>query len=133
MKKICLLLILQIFVCSLFAQKQEPVAVQRPEPVNPMKDKQEYQGYTIRLLHTIPVQPGAGNLNFIILKDNRLVMQAHQNPANFPIVKIKTKEEAYKVARWFIDDFKRTGHWQISIPPHIINELKPGTTTYQKN
>ena len=62
MKKIYLLMILQIVVFAVFAQKNEPVNVQRPEPVNPMKDKQEYQGYTIRLMPAMPMPGSMGSM-----------------------------------------------------------------------
>ena len=55
MKKIYLLMILQMTVFAVFAQKNESFNLQRPEPVNPMKDKQEYQGYTIRLMPAMPM------------------------------------------------------------------------------
>ena len=74
MKKIYLLMILQIVLFAVFAQKHEPVNVQRPEPVNPMKDKQEYQGYTIRLMPAMPVPSSMGSYGFDILKDNKPVV-----------------------------------------------------------
>src|SRR5688572_29415322 len=124
MKKICLLMVLQIAVCTLFAQKQEPVNVQRPEPVNPMKDKQEYQGYTIRLM---PAMPGPGNMSgygFDILKDNKPVVHQFKNPLVFSPKGIQKKEDAYKIAQWMIREYKSTGHWQSIVPPHVTHKLK---------
>ena len=124
MKKICLLIILQIAVCTLFAQKNEPVNLQRPEPVNPMKDKQEYQGYTIRLMPAMPIPQSMGSYGFDILKDNKPVVHQFQNPLPFSPKGIQKKEDAYKIAQWMIQEYKKTGHWQNIVPPHIAHELK---------
>ena len=90
MKKICLLMILQIAV-AVFAQKNEP-NVQRPEPVNPMKDKQEYEGYTIRLIPAMPAPGSMGSYGFDILKDNKPVVHQFQNPLPFSPKGIQKKD-----------------------------------------
>src|ERR1700686_3540142 len=112
MKKICLLMILQIAVCILFAQKHEPINLQRPEPVNPMKDKQEYQGYTIRLVPAMPIPGNMGSYGFDILKDNKPVVHQFQNPLPSSPKGIQKKDDAYKIAEWIIREYKNTGHWQ---------------------
>lgn len=117
-------MILQIVIFAVFAQKNEPVTVQRPERVNPMKDKQEYQGYTIRLMPAMPVPGSMGSYGFDILKDKKLVMHQFQNPLPFSPKGIQKKEDAYKVAQWMIQEYKNTGHWQNIMPPHIAQELK---------
>ena len=124
MKKIYLLMILQIVVFSVFAQKHEPVNLQRPEPVNPMKDKQEYQGYTIRLMPAMPVPGSMGSYGFDILKDNKPVVHQFQNPIPFLPKGIQKKVDAYKIAQWIIREYEKTAHWQNIIPPHIAHQLK---------
>jgi hypothetical protein len=124
MKKIYLLMILQILVFAVFAQKNEPVTVQKPEPVNPMKDKQEYQGYTIRLMPAMPMPGSMGSYGFDILKDNKPLVHQLRNPLPFSPKGIQKKDDAYKIAQWMIREYKNTGHWQNIVPPHIAHELK---------
>ena len=133
MKKICLLIILQIAVCTLFAQKNEPVKFQRPEPVNPMKDKQEYQGYTIRLMPAMPVPGSMGSYGFDILKDNKPVVHQFQNTLLFSPKGIQKKDDVYKIAQWMIQEYKNTGHWQNIVPPHMVHELKIETHSLIQN
>ena len=133
MKKIYLLMILQIIVFTVFAQKNEPVNVQRPEPVNPMKDKQEYQGYTIRLMPAMAVPGSMGGYGFDILKDNKPVVHQFQNPLPFSPKGIQKKGDAYKIAQWMIREYKKTGHWQKIVPPHIAHELKIETHSLIQN
>jgi hypothetical protein len=124
MKKIYLLIIMQIAVFTLFAQRHEPLNVQKPESVNPMKDKQEYQGYIIRLMPAMPVPGTMGSYGFDILKDNKPVVHQFQNPLPFSPKGIQKKEDAYKIAQWMIRDYIKTGHWQNIVPPHMALELK---------
>ena len=124
MKKISLFIILQAAVFTVFAQKNEPVKVQRPEPVNPVKDKQEYQGYTIRLMPGTSRPESMGSFGFNILKDNKLLVHRFQNPLPFSPKGIQKKGDAYKIAQWMIREYKNTGHWQKIVPPHIAHELK---------
>ena len=133
MKKIFLLMILQIAVCTLFAQKHEPVNVQRPEPVNSMKDKKEYQGYTIRLMNAMPMTGSMGSYGFDILKDNKPVVHQFKNPLPFSPKGIQKKEDAYKIAQRMIQEYKNTGHWQNIVPPHIAHELKIETNSLIQN
>jgi hypothetical protein len=70
-EKICLLIILQVAVFTAFAQKLDSSNFHRPEPVNPIMDKQEHRGYIIRLK-----SENVGSYGFDILKDNKPV--AHQ-------------------------------------------------------
>ena len=97
MKKISLFIILQIAVCTLFAQKHEPGNLQRPEPVNPMKDKQEYQGYAIRLMPAMPGPESFGSYGFDILKDNKPVVHQFQNPLPFSPKGIQKKRMLVKL------------------------------------
>ena len=124
MKKIYLPMILQIVVFAVFAQKNEPISVQRPEPVNSMKDKQEYQGYTIRLINAMPMTGSTGSYGFDILKDNKPVVHQFQNPLPFSPKGVQKKDDAYKIAQWIIREYKNTGHWENIMPPHIAHELK---------
>src|SRR5688500_11693946 len=104
MKRIYLLIMLQIVACTLFAQKNEPV--------NPMTDKQEYEGYTVRLMPAMAGQESTVIYGFYILKDNKPVVHQFQNPLPFSPKGIQKKEDAYKIAQWMIREYKNTGHWQ---------------------
>ena len=123
MKKIYLPIILQIVVFAVFAQKNEPINIQRPEPVT-MKDKQEYQGYKIRLINAMPMTGSRVSYGFDILKDNKPVVHQFQNPMPFSPKGVQKKDDAYKIAQWTIREYKNTGHWQNIVPPHIAHELK---------
>ena len=124
MKKIYVFILLQILAVAVFAQKNEPVNVQRHEPVNPIKDNQEYQAYTIRLLPALSLPGSLGSYGFDILKDKKLVMHQFENPLPFYPKGVQKKEDAYKIAQWMIEQHKTTGHWQHAMPPHIAHELK---------
>src|SRR5450432_1492192 len=123
MKKIFLLIILQIAVFALFAQKNEPASVQRPEPVNPLKDKQEYEEFTIRLMPAMPTPASIGSYGFDILKDNKPVVHQFQNPLPFSPKGIQKKDDAYKIAQWMIREYKKTGKWQY-FPSRVAHELQ---------
>ena len=133
MKKIHLFIILQIGVCTLFAQKYEPVNVQRPEPVNPMKDKQDYQGYTIRLMPAMPKPGSMDSYGFDIFINNKPVVHQFKNPLLFSPKGIQKKEDAYKIAYWMIQEYEKTGRWQNIVPPHIAHELKIETNSFIQN
>jgi len=132
MKTIYLLAILQIAAVTLFAQNNELVNLQRSGPVNSMKDKQEYRGYTIRLLN-LPVQGNMGRYGFDILENNKLVKHQFQNPLPFSLKGVQKKSDAYEIAKWMIREYKHSGHWQNIIPPHIAHELKIETPNLIQN
>ena len=77
-KKLLVLAIFSTITLLSNAQKQKHL-----EPVNPVKDKQEYQGYTIRLMPGLPVPRSMDSYSFIILKDNKLVVHPIRNPLPF--------------------------------------------------
>ena len=110
--------------CMYSICKKMNINVQRPEPVNPMKDKQEYQGYTIRLMPAMPAPGSMGSYGFDILKDNKPVLHQVRNPLPFYPKGIQKKEDAYKIAQWMISEYTNTGHWPKIVPPHIARELK---------
>ena len=124
MKKILLITILQIAVFTVVAQKKEPVNVTRPEPVNPLSDKQEYLRYTIRLIPAMPAPGSVASYGFDILINNKPVVHQFQNPLPFSHNGIQKKEDASKIAQWIIQDYKKTGHWQNTVPAYIAHELK---------
>jgi len=127
MKKIYLILILQIAALVVCAQTNQPVNMQRPEPVNPMKDKQEYQGYTIRLMPALPTPQSMGSYGFDILQNNKPVVHQFENPLPFLPRGIQKKDDAYKIAQWMIREHAKTGHWENMVPPNVANELKIAT------
>jgi hypothetical protein len=124
MKKVLLITILQIAVFTVVAQKKEPVNVTRPEPVNPLSDKQEYLGYTIRLIPAMPAPGSVASYGFDILINNKPVVHQFQNPSPFSHKGILKKEDAYKIARWIIQNYRKTGHWQNTVSADVARELK---------
>ena len=119
---------LQCAVFTAFAQNQTPaVHAETYEPVNPVKDKQDYQGYTIMLMPALPTPQSMGSYGFDILKDNLPVVHQSQNASPFMPKGIQKKDDAYKIAQWMIREYKKTGHWQKMLPPHIAHELKLNT------
>jgi hypothetical protein len=81
MKKLNLALSLLILSMAAWAQ--------RNEPVNPQKDRQEYQGYTIRLLPAM-----AGSYGYNIVKGNQLFVFQYRNPFTGSQDGLRKKEDA---------------------------------------
>lgn len=99
MKIIFLFIMLQIAVFNALAQKLDSVNLRRPEPVNTMKDKQEYQGYSIRLLPAMPMPGGMVSYGFDILKDNKVVVHQVQNALFFSAKGIQKKRMLIKLRK----------------------------------
>ena len=93
MKKINLAFCLLFFGMAVLAQKQEPV--------NPQKDRQEFEGYIIRLLPAM-----SGTYGYDIFKGNERVLHQSRNPFTFSPMGLRTKEDAYKIAQWQIKQLK---------------------------
>jgi hypothetical protein len=124
MKKICVLIALQIAVCTLFAQKHEPLILQSHALTDGAKDTQKYQGYTIRLIPIMHRWQNTVSYGFDIIKENNALVQQLRNPLPFLPEGVQKKEDAYKVAQWMIREYIKTGRWQNTMPPLIANELK---------
>lgn len=125
MKIIFLLIMLQTLVAfNACAQKRGPANLSALEPVNPIKDKKEYQGYTIRLLPAMPMPGRMGSYAFDILRDNKPVVHQVQNPLPFFPKGLQKKDDAYKAAQWIIQEYQKTGHWQNVLPPHVAHDLR---------
>ncbi|ADB39906.1 hypothetical protein [Spirosoma linguale] len=99
------------------------LAAQQYEPVNPAKDKLDYQGYTIRLM------PGRdGSYGYSILKGKAVVAHQMHNPVSMAPVGLRRKEDVYKVARWQIEQVQ-TGKSGADIfakplPTRVAQELQ---------
>ena len=92
-----------------------------PEPINPVKDKQEYQGFTIRLMPAV-----GGFYGYDIFQGPKIVMHQYLNP--MPGKGLSTKDDAFKVATWVIKEYRKTGHWKPVVPPNVAKELKLSNT-----
>ena len=66
-------------------------------PVNPSKDKIEFQGFTVRLLPA-----AAGTYGYDILKDKALILHQTYNPFTMAPVGLRRKDDVYKIAKWQI-------------------------------
>ncbi len=117
MRKLCLLLLLQVATLALLAQQNEDA--QPHEPLNPQKDKKEFQGFTIRL------KPAPGNtyLFDILRRGTPAGAPLHHNPVTMLPQGFNSKADAYKVAEWMIKKQKKTGHIPPVLPPHIAKTL----------
>jgi len=91
MKKISLILLLQMILGILHAQ-------QHPMLLDPINDKKEKGGYSIRL----KTAPG-NTILFDLLKDQQPVFKQAMNPVTMLPQGFSSKEDAFKVAEWMID------------------------------
>jgi len=124
MKKLCFVIFLQIAVITLFAQRHDLFKIPKTGHIITTKNMLEYEGYIINL---IPAMPGSGHIasyGFDILKGNKQLVHQPHNPLPFSPRGVQKKEDAYKIAEWIIREYKSTGHWQNTMPPHVANELK---------
>src|SRR4051794_30252844 len=122
MKEINLILCLSLCFVAALAQKQEPV--------NTQKDRQEFEGYTIRLLPAM-----SGTYGYDIFKGKERVLHQSRNPFTFSTVGLYSKEDAYKIAQWQIKQLKgREGLTagkpfnagsDRRLPPNLARQLSP--------
>jgi hypothetical protein len=74
---------------------------QRQEPVNPQKDKLDFEGYTIRLMPAM-----GGTYGYYITKGKELVVHQGYNPFTNSPMGLNNKEDVYKVAKWQINQLE---------------------------
>ena len=74
---------------------------QRGAPVNPQKDKLDFEGYTIRLLPAM-----GGTYGYYIVKGKELVVHQGYNPFTLSPMGLSNKEDVYKLAKWQINQLK---------------------------
>ncbi|WP_018615190.1 DUF4907 domain-containing protein [Segetibacter koreensis] len=126
MKKIAMMAWLS-FVCTLCLKAQSN------QPANPLKDKIDFQGYTVTLLPAI-----GGTYGYNILKGKSLILHQSFNPFNMAPEGMRNKNDAYKIAKWQIVHFnlqnKSSFAANISTPQDIHN-LQPENQkkTFQTN
>ncbi len=110
------MLVLCIVCISCYTNAQLPAVQQKSvaihphhDHIDPLKDKMEYQGYTI---HPIPA-PGGG-LGYDVFKDHKLIVHRFQNVVmGRPLYK---KDDVYKVAKWSIAQYTKTSHFPATVP-----------------
>jgi len=117
MKIIFLFIVLQMAAGAVSAQKLNSVNSQK-DTFNPFLDKREYKGYLIKLKISCQSQFG-----FDILKSHSPQTIQFQNLLAFSNKGVQKKEDAYKIAEWIISEYERTGHWEHTVPPHIVKQL----------
>jgi hypothetical protein len=93
MKTITIAIGLLLFAMTTLAQTHEPV--------NPQKDKLEFEGYTIRLMPAM-----GGTYGYYITKEKQLVVHQGYNPFTNSPMGLNNKEDVYKVAKWQINQLK---------------------------
>ncbi|SHF45932.1 hypothetical protein [Flavisolibacter ginsengisoli] len=100
---------------------------QRGESVNPKKDHQEYQGYTIRLLPAM-----SGSYGYEIVKDKQLIVLQYRNPFTGSPDGLNRKEDTYKLAQWQIRQLATGKSWGHGMPLAQGKELKLPPALLQK-
>lgn len=111
MKKISLILLLQMILGTLHAQ-------QHPMLLDPINDKKEKDGYSIRL----KMAPG-NTVLFDLFKGQQPVFKHAMNPVTMLPQGFSSKEEAFKVAEWMIDRYGAQGHFPPLVPPDVARKL----------
>jgi len=117
MKKIRLVLLFQLGVLITHAQKIDSDSTLTKIPVIETNNIRDYRGFTIKL-----VSKNVTSYSFDILAEKNLTRH-FQNPLPFAPKGIQKKEDAYKVAQWIINEYKKTGHWENLVPPHVARQL----------
>jgi hypothetical protein len=99
---------------------------QHSRPVNPAKDKIEFQGYTVRLLPAM-----SGTFGYDILSGKALVLRQTCNPFTMAPVGLRQKADVYKIAKWQIVHMDRPG--RATLRSKAFDEVKmPGLQVENK-
>jgi hypothetical protein len=114
MRRIFMLMLAQSIAIILFAQTGDPV--------DPKNDKIEFEGYTIRLIPAM-----GGTYGYDILKGNSLVVHQSMNPFTMEPMGLRKKNDAYKVARWQVQQLKEQNPQGFSPPGHAPRRPSPAT------
>jgi hypothetical protein len=119
MKKILLILVLQAATLIIYAQKIDSNSIVRKAAVIDLHNSRDYSGFTIKL---IPKNPSC--YSFDIFTGTKTLAHHFQNPLPFSPKGVQKREDAYKIAQWIINQYKRTGHWENMMPPHVARQLQ---------
>jgi hypothetical protein len=119
MKKILLILVLQLATLIIHAQKVDPNSIARRVPVMEMNNTRDYSGFTIQL-----ISKNLDRYSFDILTGTKTMAHHFQDPLPFSPKGIQKKDDAYKIAQWMINQYKKTGHWENMMPPHVAKQLE---------
>ena len=114
MKQILLILVLQLATLIIHAQKVDPNSIAKRVPVIEMNNTRDYSGFTIQL-----ISKNLDRYSFDILTGTKTMAHHFQDPLPFSPKGIQKKEDAYKIAQWMINQYKKTGHWENMMPPHV--------------
>ena len=116
---VCKHLFLMVFVTgictSTYAQRTPH------EKINMVKDKVEYQGYSIR-----PIVAMDGSLGYDILKNNKILLHQYRPPVMN--ARLYKKDDAYKVAEWAVQQYIKTKHFPPFIPAAAVKNLHLSST-----
>jgi hypothetical protein len=118
MKQILLILVLQQATLIIHAQKVDSNSIRRV-PVIEMNNTRDYSGFTIQL-----ISKNLDRYSFDILTGTKTLSHHFQDPLPFSPKGIQKKEDAYKIAQWMINQYKKTGHWENMMPPHVAQQLE---------
>jgi hypothetical protein len=118
MKRTLLILFLIVAAFLTHAQKINAGNTLTKVPAVDINNSRIYNGFTITLIST-----NITTYTFDILAARNLTHH-FKNPLPFAPKGIQKKEDAYKVAQWIIGEYKKTGHWENMMPPHIARQLQ---------
>jgi hypothetical protein len=116
MKKLLLIPVVYTATLTIHAQKIDSSKTLTKVPVTVMNNSRVYNGFTIQL-----TSKNITSYSFDILAEK--TTRHFQNPMPFAPKGIQKKEDAYKIAQWIINEYKKTGHWENLIPPHVARQL----------
>lgn len=116
-------MLLQVAMCTLFAQKNEFKREQSSLEFNPIKDNKEYKGYVIKLIPALPNPNNLFSYGFKILGKNMPVLHQDKNPVPSIAIGIQNKEDAYKIAEWIINNYKKTRIWKDTLSEQEAQEI----------
>lgn len=100
---------------------------QQVEKFNPEKERRDINGYTIRL-----VPAPVNTFGFFIMKGKKPVYSQLSDPFSNSVLGFKTKETAYKVAEWVVNEDNKNGRPPITIPVSVAKELNLRTGAVQQ-
>jgi hypothetical protein len=108
---------LLLYLCfSLFAVLGHAQKLHKPVSIDPLKDKLQYQNFTIRLIPTIN-----GYYGFDILQGGKLVLHQIDDPQ--PAKGLTVKQNAFELAKWMITQYRNSGRFPRVIPPDVEKQF----------
>ena len=110
-----------ILLLSIVSVQAQPPRPHKPVQVDLKKDKLEYQGFTIRLVPSLD-----GYFGYQILKGRQVLKL--QDQSSTPHEYLEKREDAFKAAKWMVDQYVATGHMPANLPPAMPRQPVPASS-----